>query len=112
RIYVQVDRPTGGTNVPSIPAMSPYAMVGNNAPNHNVIVARLPQDTAFDGDEAAKSSRFKEVIESDDRLATLRAEALERGYASLTAHSLGTGRSTGCPTVGDEKETLGSKAVI
>src|SRR5690606_17535223 len=38
--------------------------------------------------------------------------AVERGYAHVASHSLGTGRSTGCPTVGDENETLATKAVI
>src|SRR5690606_19497767 len=32
--------------------------------------------------------------------------------ASITSDSVGTGRSSGCPTVGDMAETLGAKAVI
>src|SRR5690606_33165105 len=33
-------------------------------------------------------------------------------YAQVRAHSVGTGRSSGCPTVGDMAETLAAKAVI
>lgn len=111
RIYVRIDRPTGGTGVHSILTISPYALGGNNAPNHNVNVRLLPQDEQnLDENLGRLDLRTKEQIESD--IATLRDAATQRGYASLTAHSIGTGNSTGCPSVGDEAETLATKAVI
>ena len=112
RIYVQVDRPTGSTNVPSILTMSPYALGGNDAPNHNVNVTRLPQDNQIAEANPRADGPLKERELNEDRLAAVRAAALERDYASLKAHSLGTGRSTGCPSVGDATETLAAKAVI
>jgi X-Pro dipeptidyl-peptidase len=109
RIYVSVDRPSG-TNLPAIMTMSPYAMGGNNAPTHNVNLRRLPQDPDAASSDAAGGDKSREFLRDD--LVALRDAALERGYASLTAHSIGTGRSSGCPTVGDEAETLAAKAVI
>ncbi len=110
RIYVSVDREAGGTNLPVILAMSPYALGGNDVANHDVDVRRLPQDG--EGWGARLSARFKDQLAKNDRATDLRSQALARGYAALSAHSLGTGNSTGCPSVGDETETLAAKAVI
>ena len=35
-----------------------------------------------------------------------------RGYAVILGESIGTGKSDGCPTTGDEQEILGTKSVI
>ena len=37
---------------------------------------------------------------------------MPRGYAVVLGESIGTGYSDGCPTVGDDKETQGTKAII
>lgn len=110
RIYASVSRPAGGTSLPTMYAISPYAMGGNDVPNHGVDFRRLPQDADESG--AAGLGSLKERLEAQAAMEQLRNESLERGYASVSAHSIGTGRSTGCPTVGDEAETLGAKAVI
>ena len=34
-----------------------------------------------------------------------------RGYAVILGESIGTGKSDGCPTTGDEQEILGTKSV-
>jgi X-Pro dipeptidyl-peptidase len=110
RIYMQIDRPTGTAKVPSILTMSPYALGGNDAPNHNVDVRLLPQDESIQKTtQKARANLKSDILSFSDDLLHM---APSRGYASLSAHSLGTGRSTGCPTVGDESETLAAKAVI
>lgn len=111
RIYVQVDRPAGATNLPTIMTITPYAQGGNDAPNHGVDVARLPQDESaaqFFGGLAASKLREDDLKVAEQ----VRDYAFERGYAAVSAHSIGTGKSTGCPTVGDEVEVIGTKAVI
>ena len=112
RIYVQLERPSGGSNLSTILAMSPYAMGGNTVPNHNVNVVRLPQDDPMTAGDKTSALHMKQQLASEAQLEELRTQALERGYASLTAHSLGTGRSKGCPSVGGDSETLAAKAVI
>ena len=108
-IYATISRPSGSADLPVLFTMTPYALGGNNVPNHSVDVTRLPQ-------EGAKRQEFfeqefsKRLMTNDfakDRQATLAA-----GYADVVADSVGTGRSKGCPTVGDMSETLAAKAVI
>jgi X-Pro dipeptidyl-peptidase len=104
RIFVSIDRPSSDKKLSTIFSISPYALGGNNGPMHDVDVELLPQD--------AKSFRnfFYENKTLKDYQATLFIQTPR--YAQLRAHSVGTGRSTGCPTVGDMSETLAAKAVI
>lgn len=112
RVYAEVTREAGGVNLPTIFTISPYALGGNDGvANHDVDVSNLPQEESLDGDQS-KAAPFKRHFFADNGAHMSPAAAMERGYASVSAHSLGTGRSTGCPTVGDEAETLGAKAVI
>jgi X-Pro dipeptidyl-peptidase len=110
RIYVEVSRPSGASDLPTIYVVTPYAEGGNDAPNHDVDVTTLPQDEAQA--PLRLGARLKERLEIQRSIRDLRSDALQRGYAYVTAHSIGTGRSTGCPTVGDQVETQGAKAVI
>lgn len=110
RIYVEVDRPTSSEKLPAIYTISPYALGGNSARFHNVDVKDLPQGAsiAFNGkDSNSNPSHLSHKGEFE-----FQSEALARGYASLSAHSLGTGYSSGCPTVGGDAETLAAKSVI
>jgi X-Pro dipeptidyl-peptidase len=109
RIWVKISRPSGETDLPSIFTMTPYALGGANVPFHDVDMTRLPQDEQLPTKVQAKD--FHRFL-MDKELGEEQSEALQRGYATISADSLGTGRSTGCPTVGDEAETLGAKAVI
>jgi X-Pro dipeptidyl-peptidase len=108
-IYAKVSRPSGATDLPVIFSISPYSLGGNNVPNHNVDVTRLPQDSAKRNDffEREFGKKLFDIDFALDRQVTLAA-----GYADVTADSVGTGRSKGCPTVGDMAETLAAKAVI
>lgn len=113
RIYVSVTRPTGEMNVHSIFQISPYSLGGNNAPDHNVDVDLLPQDQGFAETSAWESFSpvgMRNRLEQEK--VSIEEAAQARGYASVYADSLGTGRSKGCPSVGDMTETLAAKAVI
>src|SRR4051794_19351560 len=44
RIYAEVTRTRGETDLPTIYTISPYALGGNDVANHDVDVALLPQD--------------------------------------------------------------------
>lgn len=107
RIYVSISRPESDKKIPSVLEMSPYAMGPNSVNFHNVDSSLLPQDEAiqnlFNFSFSAKKLNLVESISINQSVFL---------HAKLKAHSLGTGRSTGCPTIGDEAEILGGKAVI
>lgn len=108
RIYVSISRPSTPEKLPTIMEMSPYSMGSNNVAFHNVDSTYLPQDELLkmlEGDfSGQKKNKFNapEVLLPEDSFK----------YATVSAHSLGTGKSTGCPTIGDEAEILAAKAVI
>lgn len=102
RLYAAVEHPAGGTNLPTIYTVSPYSLGGNDVPNHDVDLPMLPQ--------GERTHQSRATFTED--LAKTRQEALDRGYATVAADSLGTGRSDGCPTVGDMAETSAATAVI
>jgi X-Pro dipeptidyl-peptidase len=108
-IYTKISRPSGGTDLPVIFTMTPYALGGNNVPNHGVDVNRLPQEGAKNRMQI--DHEFSTRLMQNDFVAD-RTATLERGYADVVSDSVGTGRSKGCPTVGDMAETLAAKAVI
>lgn len=103
RIALDIERPEGG-NLPSVIQMSPYFTGLNLPPMHNVSFDRLPQDDARRSGEDGQPGNMASKEVRDSYTAA--------GYASIRAYSLGTGESTGCPTTGDESETLAAKAVI
>lgn len=105
-IYVTVERDANKTNLPVIYKITPYALGGNDTDFHSTDVELLPQD-----EKLAKSSRLRSSGETKQAL-SLENDKLYQGYAKVSAHSVGTGSSTGCPTVGDMSETLAGKAVI
>lgn len=111
KIYVRVSRPLGGAGLPSILRISPYDLGGSPVRNHDVDVPALPQDRLGDlgGNQATQDDSR---VLAEKYFKDIELNALERGYASVSAHSLGTGYSDGCPTVGDDAETLATKAVI
>ncbi len=111
RIYAEVTRPTGGQGLPTIFTISPYSTGGDDSvPNHGVDVSTLPQDSG--SADLPLGTTTKPRLWFDFNSVVSQSEALDRGYATIAADSLGTGSSTGCPTVGDQSETLAAKAVI
>ncbi len=104
RIFVSVTRPNTTKKLSSIYKISPYTLGGSyKIPNHPVDSDYLPQDEAL----KRRSNQYRKAM--DDR--SLFKQNPDK-YAYINAHSLGTGKSTGCPTVGDMSETLAAKAVI
>lgn len=111
-IYVSIERPSVDKKVSTIFRISPYAMGGNEVPMHNVDMDLLPQDEAV---YKLLSPEVKNAFRGNWKL-TRKIESTPfinaPRFAQIKAHSVGTGRSTGCPTVGDMSETLAAKAVI
>jgi X-Pro dipeptidyl-peptidase len=113
RVRVRLSRPgeteTQGIKVPVIFEHSPYRYNTGGGENHNVDFSVLPQEgiqpSAARAGGAAAAPRA-------DLPGSLDNYWVPRGYAVVLGESIGTGYSDGCPTVGDMKETLGTKAVI
>lgn len=110
-IYVSIDRPTGNQKYSTIFHISPYALGGNDGPMHNVDMDLLPQDEMIKGFSHDVQDLFSGLRKSLHKFESfLQIDATK--YARISAHSVGTGKSSGCPTVGDMEETLAAKAVI
>lgn len=111
-IYVSISRPATAQKLSSIFEISPYSLGGTDTPNHGVDYDLLPQDE--DLLKMFSSLRGSDLSSLIFKRASIPLDysvpALE--YAKVKAHSLGTGHSLGCPTVGDKQETLAAKAVI
>ena len=97
-VHVEIVRPREteeGLRVPVVYQASPYFAGGNPVTNHDVdrelYVPTRPS--------AEITWHYQDYF-------------LARGFAVVYAESLGTGQSTGCPTIGGENETLGAKSVI
>lgn len=94
RVHIVVERPKSKAKLSTIFSISPYAAGGNDeVPNHDV-----DHELWYPGAPSAGPAGTERF--------------LKRGYARVFAYSLGSGRSTGCPTVGDRQETAGPLAVI
>jgi X-Pro dipeptidyl-peptidase len=103
RIYVSINRPSSSAKLSTIFHISPYAQGGNyDAQNHNVDMDLLPQD----------QKSFMKALRLTTRTIEPAVQINAPQYAKISAHSVGTGKSSGCPTVGDMSETLAAKAVI
>ncbi|MDM5155213.1 Xaa-Pro dipeptidyl-peptidase [Bacillus sp. DX1.1] len=100
RVSVKVMRPKTepGVKVPVIYEMSPYRAGLKNVPVYNV-------DEEL---HAVGGKPFAEPV----NLGSYGNYYVPRGYAVILGESIGTGKSDGCPTTGDEREILGTKSVI
>ncbi|MBL7253125.1 CocE/NonD family hydrolase [Paractinoplanes lichenicola] len=109
RVHLNITRPASDQKVGSIVLPTPYAGPGVDVPYPSVDVDRLPQETPAAGladvmRGAAKRGQGKAV-------AAFR-HYTNRGYAIITADSLGTNLSTGCPDTGGKDETAAMRAVV
>lgn len=111
RIALDISRPSGSAKVPVIFEHSPYRSGLGPVPFHPVNVDRLPQEGLF---PAARDTAEGPVVRkaAPDLPGWLDDYFVPRGYAVVLGHSIGTGDSQGCPTSGDQQETLSTKAVI
>jgi X-Pro dipeptidyl-peptidase len=114
RVRVKLSRPgeteTQGIKVPVIFEHSPYRYNIGGGVNHNVDFSVLPQEGIQPSTRAAAAGASARPM--PDLPGSLDNYWVPRGYAVVLGESIGTGFSDGCPTVGDMKETLGTKAVI
>lgn len=111
-IYVSISRPDTDQKLSSLFEISPYSLGGTNTPNHSVDYDLLPQDEDLRNYFSSQLGRARSFsLFSRAEIPLVVAEETPR-YATIRAHSLGTGHSTGCPTVGDINETLAAKAVV
>jgi X-Pro dipeptidyl-peptidase len=114
RERVRLSRPgeteTQGIKVPVIFEHSPYRYNTGGGVNHNVDFSVLPQEGLQPNNAGVAAVRGPRP--APDLPGSLDNYWVPRGYAVVLGESIGTGFSDGCPTVGDMKETLGTKAVI
>jgi X-Pro dipeptidyl-peptidase len=112
RVRVRLSRPgeteTRGIKVPVIFEHSPYRYNTGGGENHNVDFSVLPQE----GVQPSAARGGGSAVTRADLPGSLDNYWVPRGYAVVLGESIGTGYSDGCPTVGDMKETLATKAVI
>jgi len=105
-IRIRLSRPREaqerGYRVPVVFEHSPYRGDTGPAVNHPVDVDELPQEQ---GARASAGPR-------PDLPGSLDDYYVPRGYAVVLGESIGTFNSQGCPDVGADAETLGTKAVI
>ncbi len=102
RVHATLVRPTesdrDGVKLATVVWASPYFACCGEAPNHDVDVPLyVPKDPRPADDDPVRQFARRWV---------------PHGYAVLVVESLGSGDSTGCPTIGDAKETAGPKAAI
>jgi X-Pro dipeptidyl-peptidase len=117
RVRLQLSRPgeteSRDIKVPVVFEHSPYRYNGGDAQNHNVDFDVLPQEGIRpDGQGAGSTRAFAAPRPEPDLPGSLDNYWVPRGYAVVLGESVGTGFSDGCPTLGDDKETLGTKAII
>jgi X-Pro dipeptidyl-peptidase len=123
-VHVEIVRPGAterGLKVPVVYMNSPYFAGGNDVANHDVDVELYVPGKPGRGDHRDGKQLSTKL---DERVAaavgpnaapiTSRYEDyfVSRGFAMVYAESLGTGRSTGCPTSGGRNETVGAKSVV
>ena len=124
-VYTEVVRQKAtdrGLKVPVVFFNSPYFSGGNDVANHDVDV-ELYVPNRRGGYDKRDGSLLK--AQADERIAAavgpnpapIRSTRYEdyfvsRGFAMVYAESLGTGKSSGCPTSGGHNETIGSKSVV
>ena len=117
RVRLQLSRPgeteTAGIKVPVIFEHSPYRYNIGGGTNHNVDFDVMPQEGHPPTSQRRSLAAGRPVSKATPDLpGSLDNYWVPRGYAVVLGESIGTGFSDGCPTVGDQKETLGTKAII
>jgi X-Pro dipeptidyl-peptidase len=109
RVHLTITRPAARFAVASIVEPSPYWAGILDEPNHGVDVEHLPQSLGAANARQGMAADGQRGIAEIGDTATF---YVTRGYAYVEADSIGSGQSDGCPTTGDNHETLGIKAVV
>ncbi len=113
KVSIKVYRPKTepGIKVPVIYEMSPYRSGILDVPVFNVDVDLIPVKHPGNGNGRG-GKPFALAEGQAANLGSLGNYYVPRGYGVILAESIGTGKSEGCPTTGDDREILGTKAVI
>ncbi|MEH7353783.1 Xaa-Pro dipeptidyl-peptidase [Neobacillus drentensis] len=113
KVSIKVYRPKTepGIKVPVIYEMSPYRSGILDVPVFNVDVDLIPVNHPGNGNGRG-GKPFALAEGQAANLGSLGNYYVPRGYGVILAESIGTGKSEGCPTTGDDREILGTKAVI
>jgi X-Pro dipeptidyl-peptidase len=122
RIRAHIARPAAtdrGTKLPIVLTASPYSGGTRPYPRHDLerplfVPGRTPVAPA---PVAPSATRSTPVYGNESAAPAIRASRYEtyflpRGFIFAYANSLGTGHSTGCPTIGGREENLAIKALI
>ncbi len=118
RVAIDISRPretaTEGFKVPVIFEHSPYRKgTWGSVPYHSVLVDELPQNGVTHPSVSLSADvETQGAVTKPNLPGQLDDYYVPRGYAVVLGQSVGTGDSDGCPTSGDQAETLGTKAVI
>jgi X-Pro dipeptidyl-peptidase len=122
RIRVQISRPDAtehGTRLPIVLIASPYSGGTRPYPQHDINVplfvpGATPPAVTPPAAQVSPAGPFygNEPPVRDITASGYQAYFLPRGFIFADANSLGTGHSTGCPTIGGVEENLAMKAVI
>jgi X-Pro dipeptidyl-peptidase len=118
RVAIDISRPretaTQGFKVPVIFEHSPYRKgTWGDVPYPSVLVDDLPQNGLSDRSALRSAAGpLPNAAAKANLPGSLDDYYVPRGYAVVLGQSVGTGDSDGCPTSGDQAETLGTKAVI
>jgi X-Pro dipeptidyl-peptidase len=121
RVAIDIERPAGQQRVASVLTASPYWQCCQEVENHSVDVDRLPQESIFTSANNAKAGASRaeagalfalRAAAAARTVAEVKARYVPRGYATVSAQTIGTADSDGCPTSGDRNETLSVKAVV
>ncbi len=123
-VHVQLVRPAGATGkLPVVYQASPYFSGGNDVTNHNVNVELYVPPDGAEARRAQPPGPLRNLVPEELRANGITLSDgqihwqyedyfLSRGFAVMYGESLGTGKSTGCPTSGGTNETIGARAPI
>ncbi len=116
RVRLQLSRPgeteSSNIKVPVVFEHSPYRYNIGGGTNHNVDFSVMPQEGNSPNGRRSLAAGQPVSKATPDLPGQLDNYWVPRGYAVVLGESIGTGFSDGCPTVGDQKETLGTRAII
>ncbi|RJQ82343.1 Xaa-Pro dipeptidyl-peptidase [Pseudonocardiaceae bacterium YIM PH 21723] len=119
-VHARVIRPKAtqdGLKSPVVYTISPYYAGGNDVANHNVDVELYEPPTWGDsrlnpGKDERRAAALQQQQQARAAAESQDEYLLSRGFAIVKADSLGTGPSTGCPTTGEQNETIGGRSIV
>jgi X-Pro dipeptidyl-peptidase len=113
KIYIKILRPNVSRKLSTLYMLTPYGLLSHphEIEMHNVDIPMLPQDGSL---TTKRLTNFDEILIRSFK-SFHKNESIQGAYedfAFVYGHSVGTGYSKGCPTVGDVSEAIAGKSVI